>query len=73
MDAYSANHLPAEGWVDHRSVSTTRMAPVAGPCTIQTREGAHVRPVAWSGFLAVDQDGYPIIIDATAETLEGVS
>jgi hypothetical protein len=36
---------------------------------IQTRDGARTFPVAWQGFLAVDPDGYPVVIDATAKAL----
>ena len=75
MTVYAADALPDNGWAEYRKITTTRMVPAAGPCTVQTQEGSYDLPDGWEGFIAVDNQGYPYPISAAthAETYERVS
>lgn len=60
---YDRDHLPDQGWARYRKVGTTRMAAVAGPLTVQTKEGEYSLPDDWRGFIALDHEGYPYPVE----------
>lgn len=69
---YTHNNLPDGDWVQYRKVGTTRMAPVTGPCVVDTKEGEYRLPEGWQGFIALDSDGdpYPVAAEVHARTYE---
>jgi hypothetical protein len=70
MTRYNKDNLPsaerAARWDEYRKIGTTRMwGPVAGPFTLETREGEYESlPAGWKGFIALDTDGYPYPVEA---------
>lgn len=69
---YTKEDLPVDGWAEYRKVGTTRMTPITGPCTVVTMEGPYELPDGWTGYLAVDTQGWPYPVDAAvhAESYE---
>lgn len=75
MPRYDCDDLPVDGWADYRKTTTTRMAPIEGPCVVITQEGPYTLPTGWKGQLALDSQGwpYPVAAEVFAETYEPVS
>jgi hypothetical protein len=71
---YTSTNLPAVGWEEYRKLGTTRMAPVIGPCIVETKEGEYELPDGWQGYVALDKDGdpYPIASEMQASAYERV-
>lgn len=61
---YTKEDLPAAGWAEYRKLGTTRMTPIAGPCTVMAQEGPYNLPAGWTGYLALDGGGWPYPIDS---------
>lgn len=64
MTIIDKDHLPvpvAEMQL-HRKTALTPMVAMAGPFTVMTREGVFHTKDGWTGFIAVDREGYPYAI-----------